>query len=423
MGARKIKTAVSTETATTNTTNTAPIAPSEAITMPGEGIGARIAKRDLKALVARFATVVDRKSTMPILANVSIRASATGLTLTGTDLNVSLRVDCTDPCTIARVGSVSVPAKRLADIVKSLPDGEITLYQTTKTSLTLASGAASASLDGMHDRDTPKFPDAPDGAEWSLIETDALVSCLDAAQHAICLDETRFHLNGTLIEASAGSLRAVATDGHRLAKVERELGTARELTITGALFPRKGCKEICKLVSSKVSPHVSLHVDTKSKRAWVRQGNALLFVKLIDAQFPPYDQVIPKDHKRLVVVDAKALSEALTRAKVNCSDTRGVKLSLASGNLRVSADLPDAGAESKEDLAAEYTCTECEIGVNPRYLIDALAEISGRVVIALGEPHPKTGMLDPMLVRSVDDAAMRPIMGARFLSVVMPMRI
>jgi DNA polymerase-3 subunit beta len=436
MGARKIKAAKTTEA--TSATGFVPIVPepSDAIRIPGEGLGLVIGKRELAQAVRKFASVVDRKSTMPMLANVSIRASAdgSGITITGTDLHVTLRM--TVPCKVARPGAINVNAKRLGEMVKSLPDGDVTIYQTTRTNAYLESGAAKLALDGLHDRDFPSYPSLSskekahdfseyDGRPWPTMAGSVLSTLIERVEHAICRDETRFHLNGILFESTGTLARMVATDGHRLAKAEAPIEASKTggtPITTGAIIPRKGCVELGKLVSATYPCEVLI---TKT-HAWFRQGALVLTVKLTDAQFPPYEQVIPKENRRLVTVDRDALFAALTRAKVNCCETRGVSLSLATGKLTVQADNPDdGGATVTECLAVDYQGDECCTGVSPKYLLDALDQIDGSVVIALSSAKgsAKDGLLDPMLVRSLDDAAMRPISGASFLSVVMPMRI
>lgn len=411
MGARKQKIPTIKATDIDTSVVDVPNVPSDAILIPGDGLALRASKRELKAIVAKFQTVVDRKSTMPILANVSLRVDESGLTITGTDLHTSLRMRLEgNACKAIRPGSVSVPAKRLADVIKALPDGEITM-STAKTTMVVSSGTATSRIEGMHDRDTPKFPSFADDVTWSDVDASALVEIIEATKHAICTDETRFHLNGTLLECRDGTLRAVTTDGHRLAKAERTI--SGDLRITSALLRRKGAIEIAKLLAKSKG---TCGIAATKSHVWIKQGETVLVTALVDAQYPPYEQVIPKGHERLVTVDASVLAEALSRAKVNCSETRGVVLSLASGKLVVVASDPDSG-EFREEIEADYSCRETRWGVNPGYLIDSLAEIDGKVVLAVNNE------LDPMLVRSLDDAAMRSVLDASFLSVVMPMRI
>jgi DNA polymerase III subunit beta len=424
MGAKKKQSIpVVTETTIADTTPTR---------IPGEGLGVTIAKRDLALAIRRFTGIVDRKSTMPILANVSIQtASPGGLTITATDLNVSLRL--TAPCTVERSGAVSIPHKRLADVLKTIPDGALTLYQTTKTNLVLrASTGAQVEIAGMHDRDTPRFPSLAskekshdfseyETRDWPSVDGATLQGALERVLHAVCRDETRFHLNGVLFEANGRVATLVTTDGHRLAKADFDLPQLPTVDAgtpfcTGKILPRKVCVELGKVLTAKEPIGVLI---TKT-HAWFRQGTITLVGKLIDAQFPPYEQVVPKDHRRLFTVDRDALAGAMARARVNTTDLRGAEMRLASGKLTIEASDPDSGTIT-ETIDVEYDGDPMAMGVNAKYLIETLDQLDGRVVFAWSAR--KDGALDPMLVRSLDDAAMRPVMNASFLSVIMPMRI
>jgi DNA polymerase III subunit beta len=411
MGAKKIKTAPA-------TVNAAPV--TDAVGGLRKGIEIVLHRRTAKALVAKFASIVDRKSTMTILGNVSLRADREGLTITGTDLDVSLRQ--TFPCVVTGNGCLSVPQKRLADVIKAMPDGDLTIRQSDK-SITVSCGAANATIEGMSDSDTPKFPAFTDEALWSKIPTEALADVLENVRHAICDDQTRFHLNSVRFEILGNTIRGVATDGHRLAKCERPWENDQDLRVPPTLIPRKGVREFGKLVDTKQPVSIAF---TK-RHVWFRQGDMVLVAKTIDAVFPPYEQVIPTANKRLVTVDSKALGEALGRAVAYTSQTRGAILSLASGKLVVTTD------DSSESIEASYSCETFKCGVNPKFLAETLAQIDGSIVISVGEPcaydaRGKTKeaaiqILDPIMVRSLDDAAMRPILEASFVGVVMPMRI
>lgn len=427
MGTRKAK-KLDTTVTSTPTDAIAPVA--ETIRMPGEGLGITIGKRELGKAIQKFQSVVDRKSTMPMLANVLIRADHGGITITGTDLDVSLHVRV-DACKVARTGAIYASAKRLADMIRTLPDGDVAIYQTSKTNAIIASGSATLALEGYPDRDAPKFPSlGTEDVRWVAVDASTLASMIDRVKHSVCLDDTRFHLNGLYWECDSSALRMVTTDGHRLSKAEAPIPADMADTPTGiklakgAIVPRKGCLELGKMLAKQTG---NVDVMLTKTHAWFRLGGTTLVAKLVDAQFPPYAQVIPTDHRRLVTIDSTTLAAAMTRAKVNCTDARGAKLSLATGKLTIEASDPDSGTIT-ECLDVDYIGTECTIGVNARYLLDTLGQIdAGPVVLAFGTERAKAtkgdGILDPMLVRSLDDAVMRPIMGARFLSVIMPMRV
>lgn len=408
MGARKTK---------ASTTVSAPVP--TVIPHDSHGLLFAIGKRELRNAVQAFASLIDRRSSLPILANVTIRnvpgddanARFTHVVMTGTDLNISLKI--TVPCAVANVGAgICVPVKSLLDTIKTLPDGDVTLGGLRHGGVNIASGTARASIQGVSDRDTPKFPEVPEALPFTTTDAALLVEMLDAAQHAICRDESRFHLNGTFLESLGGKARAVATDGHRLARIERDITLCP--IGSGIIVPRKGCAELGKFLAKQATCDVAF----KAPNLYVRRADgATLVIKQIDAQFPPYEQVIPKGHKREALVDIEALAGAVERAKVHTTSVRGIKLAFASGNLTVSGDNPDTGG-SKETIECEYTGEDFAIGVSANYLAETLACLSDedRCVLSTGAE------LDPIMIRGADDYAMLSLRPERFVSVIMPMR-
>lgn len=388
------------------------------------GLTFAVRKGDLRNALTLLASVADAKSTMPILAHVTIRpivGSTTAVTLTSTDLNVSLRLTLAATVEDARADGISVPAKALLALIKSMPDGDITLAGV-RTGAVVAAGTMRAAIIGASVRDTPKFPEPNEAIGRTFTSCDAgeLVAMLASVGASVCKDETRFHLNGTFLMSDNNTTVAVTTDGHRLAKATHDALTLNAHGVCpdlgkGVIVPRKGVSEIARLLAKQTTCDVAV----KMPHVYVRRADgALLVIKAIDAQFPPYEQVIPTGHKRDAIVDIEALVGALERAKVHCTETRGVRITLAAGKVRVQADNPDVG-ETTETLEAEYAGKDHTFGVNPRYLLDALASLEGdeRVVLSTGD------VLDPILVVGADDYAMRPIRSERFLAVVMPMRV
>lgn len=421
MGARKTLKKAS----ETSNVNAGTPAPSH---VPGDGIAIRMTRKELRAIVARFAGIVDRKSTMPILANVTIRAFDDGVTVTGTDLNVSLRVN--SPATVIRTGGISLNHKRLGDILKSLPDGDVTVHVDGRIA-TFECGAARVTLEGMHERDTPRFPDFAANT-WIPVPACDVRSIFESVADAVCRDDTRFHLNGVFFEATDAVLRGVATDGHRLFKAERPShGTSLRLA-KGVVIPARGIAAATKAMKG----HALIGMAIKAPFAWFQIGDATLAVKCIDAQFPPYEQVIPRHPATVITCDREALVGAVTRAKVNCCETRGLELAFADGTLLVKSSHPDFGETSEPITAAIERLTRksgddeegkvkrkpaCDrIGVNPTYLLAALAALDttgDECTLAVTED------LDPIVVRSLDDYAMADMRDAEFLAVIMPMRI
>lgn len=414
MGTRTMKKA----SETSNLNAAPPSASADSAPIPGDGLAIRISARDLKVAILRVASIADRKSTMPMLAHVLLRADAKGLLLQATDLNVSMRTTVAT-AKVVRSGAIALPGKQLADAVKSLPEGDVTISQSGMVA-TLSTGSANVQIRGLNERDYPRFPTHDDTKHpWSSTDAPTFAGLIESVEHAVCQDETRFHLNGVLLECSDTAIRAVATDGHRLAKAEtwREGATTLRMT-KGVILPRKACGETAKLLRKQEDCEISV----TDSHVWVRVGETTLACKTIDAQFPPYEQVIPKNHRSTVAVNVAALTAALDRATKSlgkCVDTRGVCLTLASGKLTVQASHPDTG-ETTETLDAECSiggsCSK--IGVNPKYLRDVLRSCDDDIaVLALSD------VLDPMLVMTQDDSLMTDVRAPRFLGVVMPMRI
>lgn len=347
--------------------------------------------------------IADRKSTMPMLANVLLRTIGKDKVLLGaTDLNVSLSAEVES--VNKAEGGLTVGAKALHDIVANLPGDKVSFKRGDNNWAEIRAGQVKYRLVGMPDRDFPKIPDHRE-VEFADIDSKSFTSMLDKTLFSVCNDETRFHLNGIYVEVEKETVRMVSTDGHRLSKVEGGLKGAPKLT-SGIIVPKKGAVEMRRAID--VAPK-NARIGIKSPYLFVEAGPLVLAVKLIDSQFPAYQQVIPSSNEQIVEVDRGLLVEALRRAQLLASDTRGVKLSVAEGRLSLSGDNPDVG-EVKEEIEAGYGGPEVSVGFNAKYVIELLSQMKGdKVSLALG------GELDPVLIQSQNDAG--------YLGVVMPMRI
>lgn len=348
-------------------------------------------------------SIADRKSTMPMLANALLRTEGDGkLLVAATDLNVSVSAELKSKNTSE--GGITVAAKALSDIVANMPGDEITVKKAENNWAEIRSGKVDYRLVGMPDRDFPKIPDHRE-VEWSEVDTATLKEMIDKTLFSVCNDETRFHLNGVLFESADDTARMVSTDGHRLSKVERKLAGGPKLS-AGVIIPKKGVVEIKRALELAGT---TCKLAVKTPYVFVSAADVHLAVKLIESQFPPYDQVIPKEHSRELRVDRHMLLDSLKRAQLMSSETRGVKLSLDSGVVRIASDNPDLG-EVREEIEADYQGDEMSIGFNPKYVIELLGQVSADNVELL-----LSGELDPVLVRPAADPD--------YLGVVMPMRI
>ena len=347
--------------------------------------------------------IADRKSTMPMLANVLLRVSGKGqLLVAATDLNVSVSAELS--CQGVKEGGLTVGAKALFDIAANLPGDEITLKRADNHWAEISAGKVDYRLVGMPDRDFPKIPDHRE-VELVSVPAETLRQMIDKTLFSVSSDETRFHLNGVFFESDGKTARMVSTDGHRLSRVDRPLPGGPVLT-AGVILPKKGMVEIKRALDSVDG---NCEIAVKTPYFFVRAGDVTLAVKLIDSQFPPYEAVIPKANDKILEVNRSLLADALKRAQLMSSETRGVRFSLSDDCLRVASDNPDLG-EVKEELEAGYSGAPITIGVNPKYMLELLGQIqSERIRVELAAE------LDPVLVRPVSDP--------EHLGVIMPMRI
>jgi len=348
--------------------------------------------------------IADRKSTLPILANVLLRTDGKDKILCGaTDLNVTTQV--TLAAKVEKEGGLTVGARQLYEIVKGLPDDEVRVRRTDQNGAEIRAGKVEFKVVGLPDRDYPKLPAIAE-AQTFPVDTAALRDMIAKTIFSVSLDETRQHLAGVLFESDGTTARMVSTDGHRLSKASHPLAGGPKLA-TGVLIPRKGIVELRRAIETREAPTaIGIHDGNFVLKA----DDVGISVKLIDGQFPPYDQVIPKDNEKAFTVSRLGFLDALRRVSLMSSDkTQGVRIALDKGKLRIESDNPDLGA-AREEIEINYKGPAVQIGFNARYFIDLLAEVGTadvRVELA--------GELDPAVVRPAD--------GTDYVCVVMPMRL
>jgi DNA polymerase III subunit beta len=362
----------------------------------------KIAKNEFLRGLRLAQGIADRKSTMPMLANVLLRTQGKSqLLVAATDLNVSLTAELKSQN--SHEGGITLGAKNLFELIANAPGDDVTLKRADNHWAEIRSGKVTYKIVGMPDRDFPRVPDHRE-ATYTTIESAVLREMIDRTLFSVCNDETRFHLNGVYFESDGSKARMVSTDGHRLSKVERTIANGPKLS-AGVIIPKKGLLEMKKVLESGPSCKLAI----KTPHLFLVQEDIAIAVKLIDAQFPPYEQVIPKDHKKIITVDRSRFVDSLRRASLMSSETRGVKLAATKEGLTITSDNPDMG-EVREELDAEYNGDAIAIGFNPKYVVELLGQMaSDQITIALG------GELEPALVR--------PLSGDDYLGVVMPMRI
>ncbi len=367
-----------------------------------------IERNSLLKTLGHVQSVVERRNTIPILSNVMIEADGEGVAMTATDLDISI-VEKTGAA-VAQPGATTVPAHTLFDIARKLPDGaEVELTLEDGDRLVVKAGRSRFTLACLDKEDFPTMSES-DLPHRFAIAAEELKRLIDKARFAISTEETRYYLNGIYLHVAnsdaGATLRAVATDGHRLAQVEQEVPEGAT-GMPGIIVPRKTVAEVRKLIDEYEGDVVVALSDTKMRFSF---DSTVVTSKLIDGTFPDYSRVIPQGNDKMLEIDCRLFSQAVDRVSTISSDkTRSVKLSLAEDTLKLSVNSPDSGT-AREELAAAYSSDELEIGFNSRYLMDILAQIEGDMVqVMLADPSAPTVLKDLM-----DEGA---------LYVLMPMRV
>lgn len=352
--------------------------------------------------------VVERRTTIPILNNVKL-VGGDGLELVATDLDLTLLAR--EPAEVTRRGATTVPAHTLFDIVRKLPEGaSVTLEeQPGSAELELRAGRSRFVLPTLPVDDFPAIGGEELEVRFEIAPGD-LVKLIDKARFAISTEETRYYLNGIHFHvAGAGAtrtLRGVATDGHRLARIEVALPPGAE-RMPPVIVPRKTVGELRKLVEGVEEP---VRVAVSASRIELTAGGARLLSRLIDGTFPDYERVIPTNNERIAVLATKAFAEAVDRvATISMEKARPIKLAFETGRVTVSAVSPEQG-RAEEELDCLWQGEPLEIGFNARYVLDMVAQVEG--------PELRIEMANaaaPTVVKDPADPAL--------LFVLMPMRV
>ncbi len=360
----------------------------------------------LKAL-NHVQSVVERRNTIPILSNVLLSAQGDSLKLTATDLDIEIAEGAS--AEVERGGQTTAPANYLYDFVRKLPDGSAVKLDVNGDDprLFISAGKSRLHLPILPAGDFPSMPS--DGFETKFeIEPTELGRLIDKTRFAISTEETRYYLNGIFlhtVDADGQKLRAVATDGHRLALADHPAPKG-SVGMPGVIVPRKTINELKRLLDD-ASDLVEISVSPQKIRFAL--GDAVLTSKLIDGSFPEYARVIPKNNSKKLKLDNKAFAEAVDRvATVSAERSRSVRLALDKDKITLTVNNPDAGVAT-EDLAAEYRDDALEIGFNARYLLDVAQQVEGEnAVFELADSG------SPTLVRDeADDAAIYVLMPLR----------
>ncbi|MEE2732212.1 MAG: DNA polymerase III subunit beta [Pseudomonadota bacterium] len=363
-----------------------------------------IEREKLLRPLQQVAGVVERRQTLPVLSNVLMVVDGDTLSLTGTDLEVELVAH------VALEGQyehaeITVPAKKLLDICKSLPDESSIQFSTEEQKLSVKAGRSRFSLATLPSNEFPNLEDATGNVTFS-INQGYLKSVIDRTGFAMAQQDVRFYLNGMLFEVSTNLLRAVSTDGHRLALCNAEIQVEVESPVQ-AIVPRKGVLELSKLFAD-MDADVSVSLSANHIR--VESVDLRFTSKLIDGKFPDYERVLPKNSDKTVISDKNEMKQCFSRVSILSNEKyRGVRLRFENGSLTTVANNPEQ-EEAEETINVDYAGGELEIGFNVNYLLDVMNVIrSENVKLQLADSNSSALVTD-----ANDDSAMY---------VVMPMRL
>ena len=362
-----------------------------------------IKREDLLAPLQHVIGAVERRQTLPILGNVLLKSTAGDITLTATDLEIEmvarLSAEVTDDF------QTTIPARKLLDICKALPDASTINFSIDEGRVSLNSARSRFTLASLPAKDFPGLDDIEVQQSFTIPQSQ-LKSLFDKTAFAMAQQDVRYYLNGILMEITAGKVKLVATDGHRLAlsEIDMETGVEADKQI---IIPRKAVLELSRLLESGDNP-ASCELSQNHLR--VETGSLVFTTKLIDGKFPDYQRVIPVDGNKTMEVNREVLKDAMSRIAILSNEKyRGIRLILSSGNLSIQANNPDQ-EEAEEELQINYTESDMEIGFNVTYLIDVLNVLnSEKVQIKLKDSNSSAIISD-----SQDDTS---------LYVVMPMRL
>jgi DNA polymerase III subunit beta len=366
-----------------------------------------VRKNDLLRELQLFQGIVERKNTIPILANVLLEAKGDEVKLLATDLEVALRSRC--KATVSKPGSLTLPAKKLYEIVKSLPETDIRITEE-KNGVKVAAERFDSRMQTLPREDFPTLPESAGGPAVALAPS-ALKEMVAKTQFAITGEDTRFFLNGALFVLRSDSMSLVATDGHRLAlvNVNRNGKSSKDESEVKAILPKKTLGELARLLAETES---DINYERGENHLFFNVGDRVLISRMIDGQFPAYERVIPKANDKHIEFERDRLTNAVKRVALLSNErSRAVKFQIDKGKVDVTSSSPDIG-EAHETLPVDYAGAPMQICFNAQYVLDFLAAVTTDVVAL-------------ELKDEVSQAVMKPVgaEGYDYTYVIMPMRV
>jgi DNA polymerase III subunit beta len=365
-----------------------------------------VRKNDLLRELQLFQGIVERKNTIPILANVLMEAKGDQVSFLATDLEVGLRSKCA--ATVTKAGSLTLPAKKFYEIVKSLPDTDIRIAED-KGGVKIAADRFDSRMQTLPREDFPTLPDAG-GTPTAALERNAVKEMVAKTQFAITGEDTRYFLNGALFVLKPEEMTLVATDGHRLALVSvARNGASKKDDESKAILPKKTLGELGRLLGEGDG---DIGYERGENHLFFQVGDRMLISRMIDGQFPAYERVIPKGNDKHIEFERDRLTNAVKRVALLSNErSRAVKMQIEKGKVDVTSSSPDLG-EAKETLPVDYSGGAMQICFNAQYVLDFLAAVA-------------TDVVSLELKDEVSQAVMKPVgaEGYDYTYVIMPMRV
>ena len=367
-----------------------------------------VRKTDLLRELQLFQGIVERKNTIPILANVLIEAAGSEVKLLATDLEVGLRSRC--EASVAKGGSLTLPAKKLYEIIKALPETDIRIEED-KNGVKVAADRFDSRMQTLPREDFPTLPEAT-GTVSATLQRDVLKQMVGKTQFAITGEDTRYFLNGALFILKADSMSLVATDGHRLAlvSVPRDAGKGgKSDDEVRVILPRKTLLELGRLLSEGEG---EIQYERGENHLFFDIGGRLLISRMIDGQFPAFERVIPKNNDKRVEFDRDRLTSAVRRVALLSNErSRAVKFLMDKGKVEIASSSPEFG-EAKEVLMVDYSGTPVTICFNAQYVLDFLGVVETDSVVLEFKDEMSQAVMKPLGAEGYD-----------YTYVIMPMRV
>jgi DNA polymerase-3 subunit beta len=371
-----------------------------------------IDKREFVKGLGLMQSVAGRRTTLPILSHILLEWEKNSLCLTGTDLETGIREELT--AKIHQGGKASVSAKKIFEIVKELPEETIHIKKKENQWITIQCGKSVFNLAGLDPEEFPSLPTYSDES-FSQVSTNLMKEMIEKTVFAASSEESRYHLNGILISQSKKGereiLRMVATDGHRLSLLERESQMIRGIE-KGIIIPKKGVLEIKKIMGDRDGAE-EMKVYFDQTHGFFKMGKSLMVIRLIDGEFPEYEQVIPKGNDKKVLMEKGKMYASLRRVSTMASErVEGIKFLVKKNFVELSSYHQDFG-DAKEEVEVSYEGPSLEIGFNARYLMEALSVMDMEDVVMELKDEGSPGILKPQSVTEPSNQ----------LCIIMPMRI